>query len=275
MDKLPEFTPWPKIARLNREIVITEKLDGTNAAIHIEEFDCVEPNGEGHKQFRVTAQSRNRILQPGKHTDNFGFAAWVQKNAEVLYKALGVGLHFGEWWGVGIGRGYGLTERRFSLFNVAKWGEGSEGAVGLALARSLGVALYAVPMLYTGPWTGCFGYKNGANGEWLDLSVQNWPTLSEEQAALNAEIEHMYSRIEELTTHNLRGILDVPGRKYLSLNPRPRYAPNFIIEWLARVGSQAAPGFERPEGIVVFHKASGQMFKATVEKDEQWKGGNQ
>lgn len=28
----PEFRPWPKIARLNRDIVITEKIDGTAAA---------------------------------------------------------------------------------------------------------------------------------------------------------------------------------------------------------------------------------------------------
>lgn len=32
-----EFQPWPKIARLNREITITEKIDGTNAAVIITE----------------------------------------------------------------------------------------------------------------------------------------------------------------------------------------------------------------------------------------------
>ena len=35
--------------------------------------------------------------------------------------ALEPGRHFGEWWGRGIQRGYGLTERRFSLFNVSRW----------------------------------------------------------------------------------------------------------------------------------------------------------
>lgn len=34
---------------------------------------------------------------------------------------LGPGRHFGEWWGRGIQRHYGLEERRFSLFNVARW----------------------------------------------------------------------------------------------------------------------------------------------------------
>ena len=31
----PVFQGWPKIARLNRDIIITEKLDGTNAAIGV------------------------------------------------------------------------------------------------------------------------------------------------------------------------------------------------------------------------------------------------
>ena len=30
----PPFRDWPKIARLNRDVVITEKIDGTNGAIH-------------------------------------------------------------------------------------------------------------------------------------------------------------------------------------------------------------------------------------------------
>ncbi len=36
---------------------------------------------------------------------------------------LGAGHHFGEWWGSGIQRGYGLLngEKRFSLFNTKKW----------------------------------------------------------------------------------------------------------------------------------------------------------
>ncbi len=36
---------------------------------------------------------------------------------------LGPGRHFGEWWGSGIQRGYGLQkgEKRFSLFNVGRW----------------------------------------------------------------------------------------------------------------------------------------------------------
>jgi hypothetical protein len=36
---------------------------------------------------------------------------------------LGPGRHFGEWWGCGIQRGYGLKEKRFSLFNVSRWEE--------------------------------------------------------------------------------------------------------------------------------------------------------
>ncbi len=40
---------------------------------------------------------------------------------------LGVGTHFGEWWGGGIQRNYGLAkdDKRFSLFNVARWEDGA------------------------------------------------------------------------------------------------------------------------------------------------------
>jgi hypothetical protein len=41
-------------------------------------------------------------------------------NKEELLK-LGKGYHYGEFWGYGIQRGYGLKEKRFSLFNVGRW----------------------------------------------------------------------------------------------------------------------------------------------------------
>lgn len=106
---LDTFAPFPKIARLLREVVITEKIDGTNAQV------VVSDDGS-----TVRAGSRNRWITP--EADNFGFARWVADNAEDL-KQLGPGRHFGEWWGAGIQRKYGLKEKRFSLFNVAKWGE--------------------------------------------------------------------------------------------------------------------------------------------------------
>lgn len=110
---LPEFEPFPKIARLSRECVITEKIDGANAQVYIGE----DEDGT------VLAGSRSRWLRPEKSADNFGFAAWVEENREELRK-LGPGRHFGEWWGAGIQRGYGLTRAKiFSLFNVARWSD--------------------------------------------------------------------------------------------------------------------------------------------------------
>jgi len=100
-----EFKPFSKIPRLSRDCVITEKIDGTNASITITE--------DG--QF-LTA-SRNRFITP--EDDNYGFSRWAHEHKEDLMK-LGVGTHFGEWWGNGIQRGYDVPEKRFSLFNVMK-----------------------------------------------------------------------------------------------------------------------------------------------------------
>lgn len=41
-----------------------------------------------------------------------------------------------------------------------------------------------------------------------------------------------------------------------------------ILAKLEVLGSSAAPGFMKPEGIVVFHTAGNVGFKKTIEKDE-------
>lgn len=103
-----EFKAWPKIPRGSGEsIVISEKLDGTNACIIIEEG------------YVVGCQSRRRLITP--EDDNYGFAKWVQKNACDLAK-LGDGYHYGEWVGLGIqGNPHCLPEKQFHLFNSGRW----------------------------------------------------------------------------------------------------------------------------------------------------------
>jgi len=103
-----EFVEFPKIARLSRNMIITEKIDGTCGCIFIGE------DGE------FLVGSRTRWITP--ETDNHGFARWAHEHKDELM-ALGPGRHFGEWWGGGIQRGYGLQkgEKRFSLFNVTRW----------------------------------------------------------------------------------------------------------------------------------------------------------
>lgn len=102
------FVEFPKLSRLVREMTVTEKLDGTNAQI------CITDDGQ------TLAGSRNRWITP--EDDNYGFARWVQSHRDELMQ-LGPGRHFGEWWGSGIQRGYGLRgdDKRFSLFNVSRW----------------------------------------------------------------------------------------------------------------------------------------------------------
>lgn len=128
------FEPFPKLARLSRECVVTEKIDGTNTQVIVdlltgETMQDYEERlgsvplayvGDGLGLLAVWAGSRTRIITPGKTTDNFGFAAWVQENVMDL-ALLGPGRHYGEWYGKGIQRGYGLDHKRFALFNASRW----------------------------------------------------------------------------------------------------------------------------------------------------------
>ena len=131
VNKEPEFETFNKIARLSREITVTEKIDGTNAQLLITE--------DG----RMYAGSRNRwIMTPdeGVKNDNYGFGKWALDHYYELVKGLGIGRHYGEWWGQGIQRKYGLRENRFSLFNTHVW---SDTAVRPACC-------HVVPVLYKG-----------------------------------------------------------------------------------------------------------------------------
>jgi len=155
-----EFQAWPKTSRFFRDIVITEKIDGTNAAVQIikadnlthwyhedgtrswfdpQPLDAVMLESESYV---VYAQSRNRLIDV--KNDNAGFAGWVQKHAAELVTFLGEGTHFGEWWGSGIQRGYGLSkgEKHFSLFNTHRFEEIQ--TVSDDLVR-------CVPVLFQGP----------------------------------------------------------------------------------------------------------------------------
>jgi hypothetical protein len=174
-----DFRSFVKIPRLSRDVIVTEKIDGTNGIIAIGE------DGE----FQVG--SRSRWITP--ENDNAGFARWAYENKEELMK-LGAGYHYGEWWGQGIQRGYGLKEKRWSLFNVSRWGD----------AAMRPACCGVVPTLYTGIF---------------DSSM--------------VEV---------------------------------------VLNKLANYGSVAAPGFMKPEGVVIFHTAGGYLFKKTIERDEYHKG---
>jgi hypothetical protein len=101
-----EFIGFNKIARLSRDVTITEKLDGTSV------FVAITEEGE------FLTGSRNRWITP--EDDNFGFSRWANENKNELMK-LGIGFNYGEWIGGKIQRGYGLKEKRFYLFNTFKW----------------------------------------------------------------------------------------------------------------------------------------------------------
>ena len=120
------FKAWPKTPRLkNNLITITEKIDGTNACVIVDQGKV------------VGFQSRNRLIKPGD--DNMGFAFWGSQHLEELAE-LGNGYHYGEWAGPGIQKNpHRLKEKTFFLFNTFRPQE------------SLPTNVKQVPILYQGP----------------------------------------------------------------------------------------------------------------------------
>jgi len=152
------FESWPKIPRWAKDTVtVTEKIDGTNAAVIILPYEEGQPQPlvrdgyadffrtfSGSEKYLFATQSRKRFIKPGKDTDNAGFAAWAWDNAEALIELLGYGKHYGEWWGRSIQRGYNLDHKKFSLFRPWRYEH-------LALTDEV-LGLDVVPTLYTGGW---------------------------------------------------------------------------------------------------------------------------
>ena len=176
---MTDFKPFGKIPRLNREIVVTEKLDGTNALVWVSDDGTT-----------LRAGSRKRWITP--ESDNFGFAKWVRDNTDELL-TLGPGYHYGEWYGSGIQRTYGLPDKRFALFNVSCWSEVRPSCCGV------------------------------------------------------------------VTEVGRVGTLD-------------RWYIEGVIARLRQEGSFHVPGWMKPEGVVVYHTASGHVYKVLVENDEGHKG---
>lgn len=183
-----EFVEFPKIPRFSRECVITEKIDGTNGVIYVGE------SGE------FLIGSRTQWITPER--DNHGFARWATEHRDELM-LLGLGTHFGEWWGSGIQRGYGLQkgEKRWSLFNVARWADERDRD---KFPVDRPACCHVVPVL-------------------------------------------------------ARGIFDTQ-------------LVEATIDRLSSNGSASAPGFMKPEGVVIFHEQGRLLFKKTIEKDAEWKG---
>lgn len=150
-----DFQAFPKLARLSREVIVTEKIDGTNAQIAIGEISSISTAAPLFEKdgLALWAGSRTRWITPQE--DNYGFARWALENAEELM-LLGAGRHFGEWWGKGIQRGYSQPAKRFSLFNVTRW------------ANERPACCEVVPTLWTGQLEE-YGVMKGIEGALAQL----------------------------------------------------------------------------------------------------------
>ena len=151
-----DFKPFPKVPRLSREIVITEKLDGTNASVWIE-IDHGRFIYREHKTAKIThnetvytvsAGSRKKFLSPGgtlftgdppkpvKGTDNFGFAAWFWSML-LPFISLPISLGVGAWVG------YATDQWWTCMLIAAGWGLSPWGAC---------IAIFAGVLAGRGDW---------------------------------------------------------------------------------------------------------------------------
>jgi hypothetical protein len=178
MSAVFQFEEWPKISRYRANVIITEKIDGTNAQVawfrveSQEQMDSlrsdphcltIHPGPEsGDSPLALYAGNRSRWLTTDSKGDNFGFAKWVLEHSDELV-TLGEGRHFGEWWGQGIQRGYGLTEKRFSLFNVHRWNPDNPNrpaCCGVVPIIKVGSADEAMELLHAGGSIAAQGFMN-------------------------------------------------------------------------------------------------------------------
>lgn len=218
-----EFKAFPKIEKFGKVFMqITQKIHGTNAQVFIfedrrtinmvpasatlAEVQDLYPNLKielsPYSQDQscvievftnLICGSRTRWIYPGD--DNYGFAAFVHSHREEFIAKLGLGQHFGEWAGLGINSGEGMTDKKFVLFDFWKYPP----------ERQLPPGCVVVPVLYNGP--------------------------------MNLE------KIEE------------------------------VMQDLKTNGSKLAPGFMRPEGIVIL--AMGTRYKKVFDAEETaWKQGD-
>lgn len=220
----PDFKSWMKTPRLDSPFLITEKIDGTNGCVLIEEILEGEEYGVGWvslrsdpatgKIYKLAAQSRNRLID--LRNDNYGFAKWVYDHAVQLITILGPGRHYGEWWGGGLQRGYGLAknDKRFSLFNVKRHNP-FDTYLELRGMQDIGIT------------------------PWADVL----PSLSIVPVLDFKEVD-----------------CDL-----LSVS----FAANDALDYLRKYGSRAVQGFMKPEGIVLFHSRSEQVFKKYIDPDEK------
>lgn len=130
MTHIDKFEPMRKIRRNPLTMTVTEKMDGSNASIHIFENPVTLAEGviptANLLNYTIVTASRKRWISPndvgGKGADNYGFAHWVRERAAELVELLGPGSHFGEWCGPGIQKNrHGLNEKKFFLFNTHRW----------------------------------------------------------------------------------------------------------------------------------------------------------
>lgn len=165
----PEFKSFSEIKALSKmQMYITQKIHGSNAQIFVyekrtmvrtvssdakpEDFAAefpgktieIAPYGEDSstlalyfKELDLVCGSRNRWIYP--HSDNYGFATFIDQHKDEYIAKLGEGRHDCEWAGPGINSGEGLAQKTVVLFDHWRYKD-----------KPLPTGAVIVPVLYAG-----------------------------------------------------------------------------------------------------------------------------
>lgn len=227
------FKAFPKIPRLASPFTITEKLDGSNGTIVIASVaEATERSLDG--TLRLSERMQADIVATVPNGDDDTFLIFAQSRNRFITPQSDNSC-FAAWVKANAEI---LVEKLGPGHHAGEWwGSGIQRGYGLPKGERR-FSLFNVGR-FRRPGLPGFDPKRHVNPFVPDIGLDVVPIMS-----------------EWLFDHDLRDISHAVDRAIMDLTLN---------------GSHAAPGFNRPEGVVLYHGRSGQLFKSFVcDAEKAW-----
>ncbi len=227
----PAYPKFRSIPRLHRRVVVTEKIDGSNGLIEITKMPDVVP-----------------LMDPQYLDGTTGVGVSLFNETTGFYERYIVRAGSRNRWLTPDSDNFGFA--RWVWYNAVRLAEGlGEGK-------------------HYGEWFG----KGIQSGYGLDekrfalFNVNRWydPRNPDIQKPEDLErFQVMFPKAQAAPE-----VVTVVPAMIVGNGTDLNYAVEVALHTLSHSGSLIAPGFMNPEGVVVYHEAANQYFKATLKNDE-------